>query len=198
MIFNESLPSDGNRVFEVTTAPSVEPITVTELKTFARIDGSDEDTLLSGFIAGARQACEKYLKRALIEQTIDLKMDYWPGEVVELPMPPLLSITKVATLDEDDTETEYSSSYYYIISEAIPGKLILRQGVTPPINTERDYGGFLVRYKAGYGTGASDVPDGIKEAIKLWATDIYENRVVRSTPPPEARVQLDIYRVLEL
>ena len=63
MIFNESLPSDGNRVFEVTTAPSVEPITVTELKTFARIDGSDEDTLLSGFIAGARQACEKYKQK---------------------------------------------------------------------------------------------------------------------------------------
>ena len=198
MIFDESLPRDGNRVFEVTTAPTVEPVTVAELKTFARIDGSDEDTLLSGFIVAARQACEKYLGRALLQQTIDLKMDYWPGEVVELPLPPLLSITKVATLSEADVETEYSSSYYYTITEAIPGKLVIKQGVSLPTNTDRDYGGYLIRYTAGYGTAATDVPQSIRDAVKLWATDIYENRVVRSTPPPEARVQLDIYKVMDL
>jgi hypothetical protein len=136
-LFSEALPIDGNMVYSVSTEPTVEPITTTELKTFARIDGSEN--------------------RALLEQSITLKMDYWPGEAIELPRPPLISITSVSTLSEADVATTYSSSNYYIITEAIPGKLLLKIGVTAPTNTARDYGGFQIIYKAGYGTSATDV-----------------------------------------
>lgn len=195
MITSKTFAKDGNMVYEVTTAPTTEPITVAELKMFARIDGSDEDTLLESFIEAARMAAERYLNRALIEQTVTLKMDFWPGEIIELPRPPLISITSVSTLDEDDTATAYDSDYYYAITTGIKGKIILKQGVTAPQNTERDYGGFQIVYKVGYGDEATDVPGMIREGIKLWATDIYENRVVRNEPPPEARTFFDVYRV---
>ena len=52
-----------------------------------------------------------------------------------------------------------------------------------PINTDRYYGGYRIDYKAGYGANASDVPDEIKTAIKIWATDLYESRAdVKSVP----------------
>lgn len=198
MIQRKQLPKDGNKFWQVTIEPVVEPITVGEFKEFARVDGTEEDNLLAGFIQAARINCEHYLGRALIEQTITLKMDFWPGNIIELPRPPLISITAVETLDESDTATIYSSDNYYINSTSIPGQLIIKENVTWPFNSDRDYSGYQIRYKAGYGTSISNVPKPIKESIKLWAANIYENRVVRAEPPPEVAPTLNLFRVIRL
>lgn len=196
-LINKRLPSEGNRVYSVETAPTVEPVSVDDLKTFSRIDYDAEDMLLEGFIKAIRQAAEKYTGRAFIDQTIAMKMDYWPGRVIELPRPPLISVTKVATLDEDDTETEFSSDYYYTVKSKDISKLILKQSVTEPVNTARDYGGFLIRYQAGYGTAATDVPDDIREGIKAWVSVFQATRTYDpKKPPPEVRVFLDQYRLI--
>lgn len=195
MIEERALPRDGNSYWKVTTGPTTEPITVDEVKEFARIDGSEEDTLIQSFIYSARINCEAYLGRALIEQTITMVMDFWPGEVIQLPRPPLLSITAVEILDELDNATQYSSDNYYIVTESIPGELIVKRGITFPINNVRDHSGYRIRFTAGYGTDASSVPSGIKDGLKLWVTDIYENRVIRATPPPEALPMLNFFRV---
>jgi len=194
-LIGKRLPKDGNMNWVVETGPETEPVSLAELKTFSRITTSAEDDLLTGFIVSARMAAEEYTGRAFIEQTIKALMDFWPGDVIDLPRPPLISITKVFTLDEDDAETEYSSSSYYCIPSAQPGKLIIKQSVSEPENTSRDYSGFGIRYKAGYGTVSSDVPEIIRDGIKLWAAAIYSTRVVDpKNPPPEAKSKLDLYR----
>ena len=154
--------------------------------------------MLEGFIKAVRENAERYLGRALISQTITMKMDYWPSEVIELPRPPLISITGVYTIDEDDAATEYSSDYYYVITEAVPGLLVLRQGVTPPENTERDYGGYKVVYVAGYGTSGSHVPQGIRDGLMLWAATTYAKRTPSTSPPPDAVPLLSAYRVVKI
>jgi len=188
----------GNRQYKVITEPLIEPITVSDLKVFARIDTTAEDTLLAGFITAARQACEMYLGRVLISQTIRMTMDYWPSKKIELPFPPLISITSVETIDESDVATTYSSDNYYVVTEAIPGELVVKQGVSVPSNTVRDVAGYRIEYVAGYGLTAAEVPSQIREALKLWATSIYENRSLTPEPPPEARTLLDLYRVIKL
>jgi uncharacterized phiE125 gp8 family phage protein len=190
------LPKDGNREWIVSVEPETEPVSVDELKEFARIDYDEEDTLLEGFIKAVRQASEEYMGRALIEQTIEMTMDYWPSNQIELPRPPLISIVRVATLDEDDTETAYSSDNYFARTRAAPGQLIIKRSITPPINTDRDYGGFLIVFKAGYGTTAASVPQSIREGIKLWASIVESTRELNSkNPPKQVRAFLDLYRL---
>lgn len=198
MIESKPLSKSANRSWRVTTSPTIEPISLAELKLFARIDGTDEDSLLNSFIESARRACENYLGRTLIEQTITLKMDYWPDTQIELPRPPLISITAVETLDESDVATVYSSSNYYTIIQDDCSLLCIKQGVSVPENTARDYGGFQIRYKAGYGSTANSVPSAIREALKFWATSMYENRTVSDTPPADAEMMLYSYRVMRL
>jgi len=193
------LPKHGNRAWSVTTEPALEPVTVDELVDFGHIDGGDEDATLAGFIKAARIASEQYMGRALIHQTITVKLDYWPAENIKLPMPPLVSITKVATLDEDDVETEYSSDNYFTILGSGVGRLVLKRSVVAPTNTSRDYGGYLIRYVAGYGAAAVAIPQTIIESIMLWASSIYATRVIDpKKPPPEAKFGLDLYRVVEV
>lgn len=191
-----SNPTDGNRQFAVITAPTIEPVTATELKLFGRIDGTDEDTLIEGFISAARNACEGYLARALIKQKIRVYLDYWPGMEIELPRPPLISVEGVYTVDEDDALTTYDSTNYYIIDNLDPAKLVIRNGSTPPSNTDRYTSGYIIDFWAGYGTASTDVPALIREALKLWTMQIYEQRNLTLEPPPEARVLLEQYRLI--
>lgn len=187
----------GGRSWKVVTQPTTEPVTVNECKTFSRIDTDEEDTLIESFILSARMAAEEYMGRALIRQTIRTIMDFWPDDVVELPRPPLISVDKVAALDEDDTETEYDSDNYYLITEATPGKLVIKRDVTWPTNTSRDYGRFVIESKHGYGTDAGDVPEPIREGIKLWVGVIYATREFDpKKPPPEAKGKFDLYKTV--
>jgi uncharacterized phiE125 gp8 family phage protein len=189
---------DLNMVWKVTTEPIIEPVTVDEVKEFARIDGSDENAILAGYITAARMAAEDYLGLALIEQTITLKMDYWPSEIISLPRPPLISITAVETLDEGDTATTYASTNYYTITTSWPGKIVIKQSTTFPENDDRSYGGFQIRYKAGFGNIITDVPRIIREAIKIWTTEIYENRAISTEPSLVAKNLLNSYRIHQI
>lgn len=195
MISDTPLSSKANRVWSVTTAPLVDPVTLDEVKAYGRIDGTEEDDILSSFIKSVIENMEGYLGRALIEQTITMYMDWWPGNIVKLPRPPLLSITSVATLDESDVATIYSSDNYYAFTAAVPGELVLKQGVTEPVQYDRDRGGYRIIYVAGYGSTASYVPSMIKDCIKEWAIVDFDNRVVSDLPPDYWLRKLTPYKV---
>ncbi len=195
-LITKQLSKDGNRSWQVTTQPTVEPVTVDEIKIFARIDTTEEDTLIEAFIETIRISTENYLGRALISQTIQTILDFWFGNVIELPRPPLISITSVVALDEDDAETEYDSDNYYAIINSTPGKLVIKRSAYLPTNTSRDYGRFVITSKHGYGSSANNIPNPIKTGIKLWVAALYDNRTVDlKEPPPDARKLLDNYRV---
>jgi uncharacterized phiE125 gp8 family phage protein len=179
----------------VKTAPLKEPISIGEFKAFGRIDGTAEDVYLAMLLKGVRDAVEQFLGRALIEQTIVAAMDFWPNEAIVLPRPPLVSITQVRTIDEDDTATEFASTGYYIIKNDFRPRLVIREGTTPPQNYTRGFQGYEIEYLAGYGSTASYVPEMIRMGIMQWAIVGYENRIVPSEPPTDAMKLLERYKV---
>lgn len=203
---------DRNLTWKVTEAPSVEPITNSDVKLYARIDGSSENNLIDAFIAAVREATEKFLGRALINQTITVSMDEFSyssysnaplylhtgnqGEIIELPRPPLVSVTEVRTVDEDDNPTVYDSDNYYIRTNPDPGQLVLKFGATPPINTDRFHGGYEIEYIAGYGASGNFVPDAINLGMIMWVADVYENRVPISEPPGIVKTIMAPYRII--
>ena len=189
------IEGDGNRIWMVNTPPATEPIFLSEVKTYSRIDGSAEDTILESFITAVREGTENYLGKALITQTLTMSMDWWPGIIINLPRPPLISVAEVRTVDEDDIATVYSANNYYTRGDAVHSQLVLKQGVSFPLNTSRDFGGYEIEWVAGYGA-ASSVPNAIKEAMKLWVAMIYEQRVPIEQPPDIAKTLMNSYRIL--
>ena len=183
------------------TAPSVEPLDATTLKTWCRIDGSDEDTLLTSlFIPAARQACENATGRALITQTWEVVLDGWPAaSAIELPRAPVLAITSVKYIDTDGVEQTMDSADYALDSDSEPGWLL------PAYDTDwpeaRDTANAVrVRYTAGYGAAATDVPQALRMWIALHAAGAYQAREAVSERPlsinPALDGLLDPYRVL--
>lgn len=188
-----------NKYWQITVEPTVEPIDVDEVKDFARIDGTDEDTFITNYIIKTvRRATERYLNRALNTQTIKLELDEWNVKRIELPRPPLISVSSIVTVDEDDSTTTYSTDNYYYVTTHEPGYVVIKNDSSVPINETRKTGGFRITYTAGYGNSASDVPIDIRTAMLLWATAIYEKRDLQGEPPPDAKELLGIYRIHNL
>ncbi len=174
-----------NNVWTVTVEPLMDPVSVDELKSYARIDGSNEDNLIATLIESATGHIEDFLGRSLINRTMTLSFDVWDKKVISLPKPPLVSISSVVTLDEDGTETTYAATNYYVVTESIPGELVIKQSSSLPTNTVRDRGGFKITYIAGYGATANLVPRQIRQAILQLVTLRYEKRIADEEIPPE-------------
>lgn len=157
------------------TAPVTEPVTLTEVKSQLRIDGTSEDTYLATLIAAAREYCEMFQNRAYITQTWELTLDGWPCFPIKLPMPQLVSVTSIKYFDTANVETTWAASNYFVDADSEPGRVGLAYGITLPTTTLREINAVKIRYVAGYGA-ATAVPLRTKQAILMLIGHLYENR----------------------
>jgi uncharacterized phiE125 gp8 family phage protein len=163
------------------TAPSVEPLTLTEAKLYLRVDQSTEDNLISGMVVAARQWVETYTRRALVTQTWDFRYESFMDtrQPLILPKAPLQSVTSITYLDEDGVSQTLASSNYSVrtLSGATAGRgyIELNDDVSLPSLYTDALAPVTVRAVCGYGAAAA-VPDGIKMAIYLMLGDLYEQR----------------------
>lgn len=158
------------------TAPAAEPVSLTEAKLHLRVDGTDEDTLITALIIAARDWCEGFQNRAYITQTWYLILDEFPmGDCIEIPRPPLQSITSIKYYGTDDTEYTVDSGDYFVDEKSQPGRVSLAYSKSWPSTMLRPANGVIVEFVAGYGAAAA-VPELIKTAMKLIVGHLYEHR----------------------
>jgi uncharacterized phiE125 gp8 family phage protein len=158
------------------TPPAAEPVSLSEAKEHLRITGTDEDALITTFIEAAREYCEEYQNRAYITQTWDLSLDEFPDSPYSLPKPPLQSISSIKYYDQDGTEDEFNASNYLVDTASVKGRVSLAYGKSWPSVGLQPMNGVIIQFIAGYGDAGSDVPERIRNAIKVLVGQIYENR----------------------
>ena len=147
------------------TAPTVEPVTLAEVKEQLSIPDTIQDNVINRHIPSARRYAENYTQRSLLTQTWELALDAFSDEI-ELYRQPVQSITSVKYIDTDGVEQTLSSPNYGL-DDYSP-----RHWLIPAIDTEwpdTHEGSNMVkiRYVTGYGDAASDIPDDIRQAIFL-------------------------------
>jgi uncharacterized phiE125 gp8 family phage protein len=131
------------------TPPATEPVTLTQLKSHAKIFTTQDDTYISTvIIPGARQAIEDELRKVLITQTWLLKRDGFPGfdpkyesqgyPTILIPKPPfqkinyftyvdVAGVTQTLTQTAADGTTTLNNFYGYQLdpgSETQPARLL--------------------------------------------------------------------------
>ena len=161
---------------KVITPPSVEPVSLTEIKAHLNIGGTLDDTILTAYIKVAREWCESYQNRAYITQTLELTLDDYPASIQDIPRPPLQSVTSIKYYDENQVEATFSNTKYMVDTSSFVGRIALLGSNLYPTTTLRTINGVVIRYVAGYGNAATDVPEMVKHAIKLLAGHLYEHR----------------------
>ena len=159
------------------TAPLIEPVTLAEAKDHLRVSIADDDDYITGLIAAARRFVENDLGRALITQTWDLFLSEFPTvDEIEIPHPPLQSVTSLKYKNSAGTETTWAASNYIVDTNSEPGRIVLTYSNSWPTDTLYPANPITIRFVAGYGDDRSDVDSGPLHATKLLISAWYENR----------------------
>lgn len=181
-----------------TTPPSIEPVTLAEVKINLRIDPDDtsQDATLNGLIKGAREWCEGFQNRAYITQQFELALDRFPLfnhhfpfhshfrhhhshlheiEAIKLPRPPLQQVLSLSYIDNLNVTTIWDTANYIVDDFSEPARIVRAHGVCWPNVCLAPVNGVRVTYKSGYGDTADLVPQLVKNAIKLLVAIRYED-----------------------
>lgn len=177
--------------------PAVEPLTLAEAKAHLRLDGAEEEALVSACIVAARQACESYTGLSLISQTWQLYLDRWPMGAVSLPRPPVQGVTEVAVLDAAGGRRVLEAERYFLDRAAGPARLMRRGALSWP-QPGRPLGGIEITYRAGFGDSWNDVPAALRQGMLLAVGHFFERREGEAGLPPAIAALWQPYRIVRL
>lgn len=177
------------------TAPTWEPVQVSDVVNHARIQGNNDATngVVQAFIYAARDYIETATRRKIAQQQWLLSVDEFPGRQVDdyrpptwrygifrLPFPPLISVDLVQYVDPTQqtqpfTLTTMDPSKYMVDTSHEPGRLAPAPYNVWPTTNPLAFQAVQIKFTCGY-TSVANVPPGITQAIKMLAAHFYEHR----------------------
>lgn len=164
------------------TAPSVEPISLAQAKAWLRVDDdiTDQDAVITMLIKSMREYAENLTGRTFVQRTLELTLPHFP-HVIELPNPPLISVTHIKYYDTDGALQTLDSSVYEVDSYREPG-LVRPAYLQSWESTRYVFNAVQVRYEAGYApTGSpTDYRENMPASLQIWMqarlASLYEHR----------------------
>jgi uncharacterized phiE125 gp8 family phage protein len=154
------------------TAAASTPVTLAEAKAHLRVDGSDEDDLITALVEAATSAVEEETGRALVTQTWDYAVAQPSGKVY-LPLHPVASVSTLTYYDTADSAQTLTVSDYYLFKGPDKAWLEPKDNVDWPEMKDRA-DALTVTFVAGQ--AVADVPQALKQAVLLLVAHWFEHR----------------------
>jgi hypothetical protein len=186
------------------TPPAIEPVSLDDVKLHAHIDHSVQDNILTTWIKSGRRLAEDYQHRAYIGQVWEIGFDDFPYMPIELPKAPLLGVMSIKYYDYQNAETvlyevadspittteevgsDFEGNSDFIIDTASePGRIEHAYLKLWPSPVLRPIDAVKIRYAAGYGLKAIDVPENVIDSIMVYCTFRNENRAAENELPKQ-------------
>ena len=110
--------------YKVTISPTHEPVSLEQAKRHLRIDDTESDGLIGGYLRAARLWCENYSGRAFLWQTIAATADQLADTMI-LPHPPLIAVSSVSYTGSAGSVQVLSTDVFDVDTAAEPGRIVL-------------------------------------------------------------------------
>lgn len=158
----------------VLVGPAVEPVTLAAMKRYLRLDGDDEDDLVSALIMAGRLTVERTARIALVDQTWRLRLSAWPADrAVTLPFHPLTSVEAVRVGTASGAFALVDPGSYRLDLGCEPGRLLVDVGVPDPATRAA---GIEVDVVCGFGTSPAAIPEPLVLAVRRLVAYWFEHR----------------------
>lgn len=162
-------------IAKLITAPTIQPVSLSEAKTQARVYNADSDMLLQSLLDSAIAQAEAMTGRALMTQTWAVIFGSWAEMAAHvLPFGQLQSVSSIKYNDEDGSEQTVSTDDYLVGGIGTDeGKIIIHfdSDFDYPDLYEKDP--ITVTFVCGY--TATTVPETIKTAVKLLVESVFHD-----------------------
>lgn len=154
----------------IITPPAVEPVDFEGLRDHMSVTGSEHrDVIVALGIAG-REYVEGVTRRTYVNTTYEVSFDEWCD--FTLPRGPVSSVSSVKYTDANGTEQTLPTTAYKVdIKYGAATVRLLNTYTTDDIPNA-----IRIRFVAGMGADATNVPEGVKLLIKTWTAAQFENR----------------------
>lgn len=166
--------------YRIITPPTVEPISLAEIKQDLRIDHPDSDESLTRMMAEAREWLETRLQFKLLTQTWEFVIDSFPVAEIRLPFGPVQTIASVKYDDADGLEQTIDPADYFLDNASF--RVIPEPWLFPALSwpvTLDAVNAVRIRFVAGYATPAL-VPGPAKSAFRLKVRELYDGDDTRA------------------
>ena len=173
-------------IYNLTVAPTVEPIGLDEVKAHSRIGITEDDLLIQEQIVAIRRATEQEFNLAFNSQTWTLSLPFFPLESeIRIYKRPIQSITKIEYVVDGVTQT-LATTVYLADLNFRPPRIVLKIAQSWPALNEPLPGSVLITFVAGYGPTANDVPQHLRLGLAARVASVYELRESYLTDKPAA------------
>lgn len=164
------------------SGPTEEPITLEAAKLHLREDGSEQDALIQSLIVAVRRHAEEVTGRRLMTQDWKETLDRFPYctsinrfAAIRLGLSPVQSVVSIRYTDSAGVDTLLSTDVYALRADRQPPEVALKFGQTWPA-TRDEPDAVRVTVRVGYGSEPSSVEDGIRTAMLIHLSAMYEQR----------------------
>jgi uncharacterized phiE125 gp8 family phage protein len=160
-----------------TADPAADVVTDAEQKTHAKIDLTDDDTLVGLLNDTAIKYVEDRLQRGFVDQTWELSLDAFPesGCPIQLFRSPVSAIDSISYIDTDGNSQTLATSKYVLDDKIEPCEVVEAYQQTWP-STRDVRNAVTVTFTVGYGATAASTPEIFKTIIKQYFNHLYEHR----------------------
>jgi len=172
-------------VYVIESATGLPPSAVVlldEFKQHARIVGTQHDAVLQAYLDTAEKYVAEVARVRPTNTTETLELPCFPlNRAARLYMPwgPLSSVTSITYTDAAGSSQTVATSVYGVNTTTQPGFIHLKYNQFWPTSLRQDVAlpdVVVITYVAGYGATGADVPATMRQAIKLLALHLFENR----------------------
>jgi len=179
---------------------SEEPITLEEALDHIRNTGGSADAeggIALSLISTAREWCEEFTGLSFAPQTIELYLPSFPHKsYIEIPRPPLVSVTSVKYKNSAGVETTMTPTTDYIVdADSLVGSVVLPYGKTWPSFVPYPVNAVKIVYTAGYGE-ANPLPRTLRQAMLLLIGHWFNHREAVGTVDKE--IEFSVHSLLWL
>lgn len=172
-------------MYKLITPPAVLALTLDEAKSYLRITGSANDTLITSIINGAILQAQEYAFCQFVNATWEKQFEYWPTDwELVLGKGKVSSVASVTYNDEDGVIQTWGAANYTLDDYSLPNALRIKADSYPVLNSRFPF--IRVRYTVGFGAAATDVPADIKDALRLMVNQMFDVRSDERQPLPKA------------
>ena len=160
-----------------TIEPTVEPVTLDEVKAHVRVIDAEEDAYLTGLIAVARRAIEDRTGRTLLDTVFTQSVRDWQT-CIELMRGNARTVESVKYDDDagEEQTVDPAECGLYPYGGGSAGVVFFDEFTAPDLLDRPYIDRIRIAFKAGYGDAATAVPEPLKQAVLYLVAHYYDNR----------------------
>jgi uncharacterized phiE125 gp8 family phage protein len=102
-----------------TTEVATEPILAADLKAWLSLDSDSQNTMLTAIAKAARAKVELLTGKAICERVLDYTVEMPNYGILELPYPPIVSISSLKTIDSEGNTTSITTGYAIVNNQLV-------------------------------------------------------------------------------